>query len=394
MGNPSWSANSALPYFKKLENDLDFQNERHGDAGPLPIKRDPTNDQTLVHQAFLAASTAVGHPFIADLNGSAAAGIGPIPKNVVDGVRQSTALTYLAAARSRANLEVMCDALVDRVLFDGDKATAVQLADSRGQVDARTIIIAAGAFLSPAVLMRSGLRPRTHLEQSGVDCLLDLPGIGQNLSDHPLLRMRFRSNTSPGDRKVSPQQIVLRLRSKQSSYEYDLHALPSPFSYEDDGELVFRITVSLLKPHSRGSVTLASRNCREPPIIDMAYYSNPDDMPRMIDAVRSVRQICEHRSMSNLIDAELYPGPSASSDDVLEERILAETRTDHHPVGTCSMGPEDNPNSVVNELGRVYGVHGLYVIDASIMPTVPAANTNLPTIMLAERCADSLLEVA
>jgi choline dehydrogenase len=392
-GNPGWSFADVLPFFRRLENDADFDESWHGRDGPLPIRRDPPERLLPEHHAFLEACSALGYPRIADHNAPDAIGAGVWPRNVVADVRQSAALTYLAAARGRANLTICSGVLVDHVLFERHRAVGVRLSASGETIQADHIILAAGAFGSPAILMRSGLGPTDHLRSLGIDVLHDLPGVGQNLSDHPLLALQFAAPV--GSDNVPGAQVLLTLQSSGSSLSPDLHIFSWTIPPADPGaSSIFEIFVALVKPLSRGSLRLRSSDPAAAPVIDMGFFTAPGDMPRFIHAVRVARQLAQTPPLSDVALQELFPGPQIiDSAADLETAIRAKVGTYFHPVGTCRMGPTTDASAVVDPRGSVYGVEGLSVIDASIMPTIPAANTNLPTLMLAERCAAWIAEI-
>jgi choline dehydrogenase-like flavoprotein len=396
LGNPGWSFEEVLPYFRKLESDCDFDDQWHGTSGPIAIRRDPPDELSFVHKVFKDACLEKGYALVDDHNGSPQSGFGPMPKNVVDGIRQSTALTYLAAARDRDNLTIRSDASVDRVLLDGHRATGVRLAPTGEEIHGRTVILSAGAYNSPSILMRSGIGPREHLAELSIPLTADLAGVGQNLSDHPIRAVRYATPVLPPPGHVRPLQTIMTMQSELKKYLYDLHIIPrSIFAGdevigEDRGEL--RILLSVLKPHSRGSVRLRSADPSDAPVIDPGYFTHPDDMPRMLEVTRRLEELLQTGPIRELKLERRHPDPSIVSDEMMKDAILADTRTYHHPIGTCRMGPDSDSCAVVDHKGKVHSMDGLYVIDASIMPTIPAANTNLPVIMVAERCLDWLRE--
>lgn len=396
LGNPGWSFEEVLPYFRKLESDHDFDDQWHGTSGPIAIRRDPPHEMTFVHKVFQDACLEKGYALVDDHNGSPQSGFGPMPKNVVNGIRQSTALTYLASARERENLTIRSDTTVDRVLLDGHRATGVRLAATGEEIQGRTVILSAGAYNSPTILMRSGIGPREHLAGLSIPCATDLAGVGQNLSDHPIRAIRYATPILPPPGHVRPLQTIMTMQSELKRYLYDLHVIPRSIFPgdevigEDRGEL--RILLSVLKPHSRGSVQLRSADPSDMPVIDPGYFTHPDDMPRMLEVTRRVEEILQTTPIRELKLERRHPDPGVVSDEMMEDSIRADTRTYHHPVGTCQMGPNSESGAVVDHKGRVHGMEGLYVIDASIIPTIPAANTNLPVIMVAERCLAWLQE--
>jgi choline dehydrogenase len=393
QGNAGWSFKNVLPYFRRLENDLDFKNKWHGQKGPLPIRRFSAVELTPSQSAFLKACAAAGYKRIEDHNAPGAMGAGPAPMNQIKGIRQSTALTYLAQARRRPNLTIQSDAPVDRVVLDGDSAVGVQLAGSAKKLSAERVVLSAGTYGSPTILMRSGIGPAEHLKAMRINVLLNLAGVGENLVDHPLFQLSFDAKP-PSQREEAPQfQTVLTFKSSKSKREHDLQVIPlsiSPSGIENDSSGDFSMLVALLKPFSHGRLRLRSRNPDAAPLIDLGYFTHPTDMPRLIEAVRVARSVAKMSPLAALLRHEIFPGSRTSGALGLESAILDSVGTYHHPVGTCRMGPASDKGAVVNSHGNVHGVEGLFVIDASIMPTIPSANTNLSTIMVAERCSDWL----
>jgi choline dehydrogenase len=391
-GNAEWSFDDVLPAFRQLENDGDFNDEWHGRDGPLPIRRYAPDELVPEQSAFLAACFALGYAQVADHNAPGAIGAGLLPTNAVAGVRQSTALTYLAAARSRANLTIRSDVLIDRVVFDGRRATGIRLAQAAETIEADHVILAAGAFGSPAILLRSGIGPADQLRSLGIDVLAELPGVGRRLADHPRFGLRFAAAPPPPTEERPGAQTVLTLKSSPALAGHDLHIFPWTIPASDAAasgvKSAMTIHISVMKPRSLGSLRLRSPDPAAAPIIDPAYLTDPEDMPRMIYALRLARRLARTAPLSALLREELSPGARAGDgDEDLDSAIRAEVGTYFHPVGTCAMGPLADAMAVVDSRGRVHGVTNVSVMDASIVPTIPAANTNLTTIMIAERCA-------
>jgi choline dehydrogenase len=398
LGNEGWSFAEVLPCFRKLERDLDFDDPWHGRDGPLPIRRYPRNELVPGQGAFLEACAKAGFAVVEDHNAPGAVGAGRVPVNSVGGVRRSAALTYVAAARARPNLAIRGACHVDRVVFDGRRAAGVRLAENGEAIAARRVILAAGAFGSPAILLRSGIGPAADLQALGIKVLADLPGVGRNLCDHPRLGMRFAAPRPATPEEVPGCQVMLTMRSAESVAGHDLQVFPwsvlqvTPAESPTGGRMT--IHASVMKPQSRGVLRLRSPDPAAAPLIDPAYFTHPDDMGRMLLAVRTARRLAATAPLSELALHELLPGPAITAAEGLAAAIRASLGTYFHPVGTCSMGPRSNPLAVVDSRGKVHGADDLHVVDAAIMPTIPAANTNLPTLMLAERCAAWLRDAA
>jgi choline dehydrogenase len=390
-GNPGWTAEDLLPVFRAVETDADFPDGWHGSDGPVPVQRTHPDDLDDYPKAFVAAALACGHPLVDDHNHPSSVGVGPLPRNVRDGIRMSTALTYLAPARARRNLEICADTLVDRVEVVDGRARGVRLQTGR-VLEASTVILAAGAYGSPAILLRSGIGPAAQLHAFDLPVAADLPGVGANLVDHPLVAVDLPA--APHRRRGPTFQVMLTMRSTLAAATEppDLHLfVAGPFNDASvPAGAVLGIVTGLLRPRSRGSLRLRSTNPADPPRIDVAYLRHPDDLTRMIDATRAARRISRTPPLADLVTGpELHPGDSIGDDDKdgLARSIRARVGPYHHPVGTCAMGSDAADGAVVDARGAVHGVDGLFVADASVMPTIPSANTNLPTIVVAERIA-------
>jgi choline dehydrogenase len=392
-GNPGWSFADLLPVFRAIESDADFGGDWHGSDGPVPIRRPPAGELSPLQRAFADAAVAAGHRLAGDHNEPGTVGAGPIPQNVRDGLRMSTALTHLAAARGRPNLAIRAGTTVDRVELRGTTARGVRLAGGE-IIEADAIVVTAGSYASPAIVMRSGIGPAAALHDLGIAVAADLPGVGNNLIDHPLAAVDLP--TTPGF--AGPRfQVMLTLRSPLADPggPPDLHLFAAgPF---DDAAApaggVFGIVAGLLAVRSRGSVRLRSADPADPPHIDIAHLRHPEDMTRMIEATRHARGLSRTPPLAGFVTgAELAPGPAISDDDTagLARSIRERAGSYHHPVGTCAMGPRPDDGAVVDSRGAVHGVGRLWVADASVMPTIPAANTNLTTIVIAERIAQGL----
>ncbi|MFG2057604.1 GMC family oxidoreductase [Micromonospora sp. NPDC048930] len=387
-GNAGWSFRELLPLFRAVEADADVGGPWHGHDGPVPIRR-PAELATL-QRAFLDAAVAVGHPLVDDHNRPGALGVGAAPRNVHGALRMSTALTYLAAARERPNLAVRADALVDRVELSGSAVRGVRLA-SGDPVVAETVVLAAGSYGSPAVLLRSGIGPVAQLRAVGIPVAVDLAGVGGNLVDHPLVAVDLPArpdDSGPGF------QVMLTLRSSRAAPDAppDLHLFAvGPF--EDGGSpsgRVFGVVAGLLAVRSRGSVRLRSPDPAAAPRIDVGHLRHPEDLARMVEAVRHARRLSRTPPLAGFVrGAELAPGPAVEDGDTvgLIRAIRSRVGSYHHPVGTCAMGPDPGRGAVVDARGAVHGIRGLWVADASVMPTIPSANTHLSTIVVAERIA-------
>ncbi|HEX6682006.1 MAG TPA: GMC family oxidoreductase N-terminal domain-containing protein [Candidatus Limnocylindrales bacterium] len=377
-GHEGWSFDEVLPCFKRLESDLDFgADEWHGAEGPVRIRRYEVLSAPAA--AFLEAAVALGHKRIEDHNRPWAVGAGPVPVNELDGVRQSTALTYLGpAVRARPNLTIRPGALVDRVHVVNGRAIGVLLAGGE-TILGDAVVLAAGSYGSPAILLRSGIGPGGQVAE--------LPGVGEGLQDHALLTLKV---TGPPGMPPPPYQAVVTMHSSGAdpSGAPDLQLLtgapppigpPTPASEPTP----FLIGVALLKPLSRGRVWLRSSDPDTPPRIDLGLLTHPDDVVLLREGARHLLRLVAAEPLASLIHGEpANPAPDPADDSTLDAWVASNVVTYHHPVSTCAMGV------VVDARGAVQGVPGLSVADSSIMPDLPSGNTNLPAMMVAERIAE------
>jgi choline dehydrogenase len=381
-GNVGWSFADVLPYFCKLETDEDFGwTPWHGSSGPLPIRRYGDGELTDVARAALETLQECGFPRIPDANEPGAVGLARIPVNTRAGERISTALAYLALSEGRPNLTVRCDAQVAELILSGARAVSVRLLSGE-EIRAQEVVLSAGTYASPALLMRSGIGPSAALHELGIPVVADIPGVGQNLIDHPAVSIDLLY-----DGPVEPVPVFQVCATFHSSGTDcggppDLQCLVSG-PYQGDPSKFF-LGTALLKPKSRGSLTLRSSDPTAPPRIDLGYYCEPDDLDRMVEGLQRVRELGRVGAIKELSGGvEFGPGPEVD----LRSWVREQTWTYHHPVGTCAMGVDPAVGAVVDSECRLHGVTGLRVIDASIMPDIPSANTHIPTVMIAERAA-------
>jgi choline dehydrogenase-like flavoprotein len=357
-----WTFAELEPYLRRAETVIRTRTDRADDLSPF-------------HRALLDAGPRIGLPQLADLNDlDATVGIAPAPVNAVAAVRWNTVFAYLDDARSRPNLTIIPETLADRVEIANGRALGV--VSHSGRLTADTVIVAAGAYGSPALLLRSGIGPHAHLTRLGVDVIEDLP-VGVGLADHPGIGIEWSPGAAhvPQHGPVFATSILVRARSDSCPKDtWDLHFLP----WLEEAEEGWRTSavVYLLKPDSRGSVTLRSPDPRVPPVIDHGFLSDPRDLHRLASGLALIRTLAVQAGSGR----ELRPGDHESLDTYLRREI----RGIFHPTGTCAIG------AVVEAHGAVLGIDGLLVADASIMPTIPRANTNLSTIAVAERIADWL----
>jgi choline dehydrogenase len=341
-----------------------------------------------VHRAFLDACAASGYRRVSDHNAPGALGAGLVPLNTVGGVRQSTALTYLARARRRPNLTIRGGALVDRLVIEDGRVVGVCLAAPGGTLRADRVVLAAGSYGSPAVLLRSGIGPAVDLAGLGIPVVADRPGVGANLIEHANLGVAFSTDV-PAQPGAPWFQAMLTLPDPSTATGVGVHIISGHRAGDAPGDpAIAWLLVGLLKPRSRGRLRLRAADPAAAPSIEVGLLTHPDDLTGMLAGVRAARRLARTGPLADLLDEERFPGAAVAEEGPgLEGAVRAGVDVYFHPVGTCRMGPADDPLAVVDARGRVHGAEGLWVVDASIMPAIPAAGTNVPMIMVAERCA-------
>jgi len=329
--------------------------------------------------------------------------VGQRPLNNVDGIRMSTAMTYLKETRHRLNLTIRGNALAQRILFDGIRAVGVEV-ESAGEVfsvDAGEVILSGGAINSPQLLMLSGVGPADVLRDVGVEVLRELPGVGENLRDHPSVFLAYRSGSAPIETFAPGIQVGMRYTTPGSRFRNDMQMSPILMTSEhrpptvaagEDGD-VTGFSVALQKALTSGQLRIVSSEPHVQPSLDYRYLTDPWDRERMRGAVRLCSELAERPELQGVLQGRLAPtDEELASDEALDRWLLANVGTQHHSSGTCKMGPASDRMAVVDQHCRVHGLEGLRVVDASIMPDVVRANTNATTIMIAERVVDWIAE--
>ncbi|HET7034388.1 MAG TPA: GMC family oxidoreductase N-terminal domain-containing protein [Thermomicrobiaceae bacterium] len=387
-GNPGWSYDDLEPYFRRAESDPGGRPGYHGLTGPVRISRAPVLSP--LDGAMLETAAELGFPLLEDLNGSPEQipCAGRTPKNVAEGVRWSAALSYLALARPRSNFTLRPETLARRVLCEDARAAGVEAADGQRFL-AGEVIVSAGSYASPALLLRSGIGPPEHLGELGIPLVRALPGVGEHLMDHPFIAPYTSDLTTFPMRQVgTPEcpsfiQAMIKGRSRVSAQEIDLHLYPRQKFDEERGRWLFGWGVSLQFARSLGRVRLASPDPAAAPLIDHNYFGDPLDLQGLLDAIELAFRLVETRPLADLVEP-----PRRRSRAELEAIVRAEVGTTFHPSSTCRMGPASDPGAVVDAEGRVHGVSGLRVVDASIFPSGPRCNLHNPVVAVAERMAD------
>jgi 5-(hydroxymethyl)furfural/furfural oxidase len=447
LGAVGWGWDDVLPFFKKLESDQDYDGELHGKDGPITIRRVKEDRWTGYSHAVAKALSNYGLPALEDQNGPYKDGWFPTSiSNHPDDHRQSAAMGYLNRdVRKRPNLEIRSETQVEKILFDGTKAIGAKIARG-GQsenVNGHEMIVSAGALHTPALLMRSGVGRAGHLREHGIELVVDRAGIGANLNEHPTLAVSayLTSEARLYEMDRGHAQLAFRYSSGiEGCGAQDMYVSASSKSgWHAVGVRLGSLLLWCNKPYSRGTVGLTSADPSAEPDVDFALLSDSRDLERMKDAIRRMAEIfadpalsaiardpfpscyseavrrigkvtTKNKILTNILGAIMdCPSPirraavhhfitkgvtlanCLADDAAMEEYVRDGTTGCWHPSGTCRMGRADDPMAVTDPSGRVYGVDNLRVCDASIFPCVPRANTNIPTIMCAEKISDAML---
>jgi len=415
LGNRGWSYDDVLPYFRRAEHNERGPSPFRGTGGPLHISdlRDPHPATA----AFLEAAVECGLPRSEDVNGAEQDGVDFTQVTQRRGERASTASTYLRAAKWRRNLTIVTRALVTRVLFEGSRAVGVEYRGAAGLTivrAAREVIVAGGAINSPQLLMLSGVGPAGHLREHGIPVVHDLPGVGENLQDHlvsgVIVKAREPTTLAGAETVMNLARFLLLRRGMLTSNIAEacgffrvpkdapapnLELLFAPGPFIDHGLTratahAISIGVVLLYPKSLGSITLRSPRPEDPPVIDPRYLSDSDgeDLRLFVEGMKVAWRVARSPALSRFAGDPMIPDREPASDGDIEALIRLRAETLYHPVGTCRMGIDEM--AVVDPELRVYGIDGLRVVDASVMPRIIRGHTNSPTIMIAERAAELL----
>ncbi len=394
QGNPAWSWEKVLPVLQCIEADQDFpRSSIHGDSGPIYVKRKHVFDAQLSaqEQALLEAVNKLGLPRFDDQNEPNPYGIAPTARNIKDGKRQSSAVAYLGPARARSNLTIIGDAQVVSLIVHNKKVEGVRyLKDSCEHVaNADKIVLSAGVYHSPQILMLSGIGPRAELERHGIPIVHALEGVGENYQDHPVVTMTLRAKTS-GHKPDARGRSTLKLYFKSDpAREYiDFHIILRDITTVSGIGDMIGFSCHLLEQTNRGRLTLQSSDPTDLPIIDPCMLEHPKDIQAMVSAMKFVQRLAATEPMDKFCGELFSPSP-----DEDWTKFARSTYTSYfHGVGTCKMAPASDPMAVVDQHLRVHGMENLWIGDASIMPTVAHANTNLTSMMIGERAAEFIKE--
>lgn len=441
LGATGWGWEGVLPFFKRFENDLDFNGPLHSKHGPMPIRRNPRASWPPLCRAFAEVLEDRGYAFLADFNGQFADGVGAIPMNNLPDRRVSTAMAYLTAeVRRRPNLRISSNTTVETLVCRERRVVGVTLRSAAGlqTVNAHETIVCAGALHTPTILLRSGIGSGAALHSLGIDVVADLPGVGQNLQNHPAINLGM--DLRPHARQAISQRTwsfsALRFSSNHPECPpCDMQMNPmNKTSWHPLGRRIGVVGVSVYKSFSRGEVSLKAADPQVPPSIKMNLLADRRDFDRLVGGMRMMLSLLadprivglrnevfvppgghanalNRPSPSNWLKASLIkqlfgfgamrrralkalllePAKLLSDAQALEQLVRRTAAPVHHVCGTCKIGPRSDPSSVLDPSLRVYGVEGLRVADAAIMPTIVAANTHLPVVMIAEKAADLIL---
>jgi len=421
LGNKGWGYDDVLPYFKKFECQENGENEYHGVDGELKVSN--LRLRRKIADLFIKASEEIGIPYNPDCNGEKQEGVGYFQQTSFKGFRRSSYRSFLnRKIRSRENLTIITNTQISKLVFSDKKVTGVDCIQSKGQPNKtiyanHEVILSAGAISSPQILQLSGIGDEKHLTKLGVNVIHNNPAVGKNLQDHLQVRMVFKTNTRTlndelntwwkkaliglqyalfrtGPLTLSASQVYIFTNTSLDGSRPNIQFHMQPLSADKPGDGVhpfsaFTMSICNLRPQSRGEVTINSKNPEDLPKIIPNYLSTQSDQKIAIDSIKVARKIANASPLKQHILDEFVPGGSLVSDDDLLEAAKNNSQSIYHPVGTCKMG--NDKNSVVDDQLKVYGVKGLRVVDASIMPELVSGNTNAPTMMIAEKAAEMIL---
>ena len=419
FGLKNWSYEKVLPYFKKIETWSEGENQFRGSLGPLPINLSKNSNP--LFKAFIEAAGQAGHKINIDMNGEDQEGFGMFDTTMHQGERAGVAKYYLNPVINRKNLDVLKNSFVEKILFEENKAVGinVKLNNKSMKVFAnKEIIVSCGSINSPQLLLVSGVGPSNDLLSLGINVVKDLPGVGKNLQDHieTYIQQECKTSDTLYSSTKLQNKIILGLQwflfksgvgasshleaggfAKSSKNEIDPniqfhffpsfvinHGLINPPSHG------FQLHASLNRPKSRGFIKLRSSNPYDPPKIQFNYLESEDDLNKTRECIHIARKIISQNSLKPFAGKEIGPGPSITSDEDLNEYIKSNAETAYHP--SCSLKMGTDKESVVDEKLKIYGLKNIRVVDASIMPEITSGNLNAPTIMIAEKASDMIME--
>jgi choline dehydrogenase len=392
LGNPAWSWERVLPAFIRLETDLDYPDAPyHGKTGPIPIRRHLRDELVPFQAACMDAFCEAGYTKCGDHNDPESTGFGSHPMNKRGSLRISAAIAYLTPARGRPNLEVLPETDLRRVVFKNGAVRGVEVRTKGAvqSISAPHVVLACGAVHTPAALIRSGVGPRETLDRLGVGLVSARESVGQNLMDHPAIGPTLYPKEGVVDWEMPVIQTTLRYTATGSADRNDMQLEPLTFMHQVGGQKLSGIAACVFKSYSRGRLDFESTQIDARPAIFSNYLSDERDYAKLRDGLLRAMQLCETQAVMEVTIGVRRPTPEElAGERTLETWIRRNVTTGAHPACTARMGPPDDPMSVADERGRVHGVNNLRLADASLMPVIPRANTNIPTIMVAERIAE------
>jgi choline dehydrogenase len=393
-GNPDWTYENCLPFMKRIESDQDYPDSPiHGKDGPLYVKRHWKLDMPASGpvRAFIDAAYSMGLPQCPDLNVPEPYGVCSSPYNIKEGKRQSTTIAYLNPARKRPNLTIISEAQVHSLQLSGKKAEGVRY-EKDGQMHTvlgGQILLTSGVYGSPQILMLSGIGPAAELKKHGISLVHELAGIGENYQDHPVVFMTFEGPQASKEDWVIPRfRLIARINPISEAANF--HIVMRPPTEVAGIKRMMPVSAHLLEQRNRGRVFLQSTDPHDQVGIDSCMLEHPEDLKSMVGAMKFIDELVHKDGCKEFYGSLIQPGP----DDDWGRFARATYDSYHHGVGTCKMGPASDKMAVVDQRLRVHGMQNLWVGDASIMPVVSRANTNLTSIMIGERLSDFVQEVA
>jgi choline dehydrogenase len=393
-GLPAWSWDKCLPAFKRLENDLDIRNEWHGNEGPIPLRRHPRSELVPWQGAFFDGALALGFPETKDHNDPLAKGVGPHAMNKIAGRRMNAALCYLTpAVRARKNLTIRAETTVHRVRIEQGRVRGVEI-ETHGTitfVEADRVILCAGAIATPGLLLRSGLGPKADLDRLGIAVVRDLPGVGARLLDHPGAAFFLRPKRGVVEMNHPLIQVGLRFRSHSGEHENDLQIQAGSLMRTPWGSFPLVLLMCHVgKPKGHGRLRWHDKSPHAKPQVESLLLEHPEDRAKAVEAMQVAVDCAETKPMRELATFLYPPRMLLRNKTLLDGYIRKISDSGYHPSGTAPMGVEGERDAVTDQYGRVFGVDGLTVADASLMPTIMTSNTHLPTLMIGERFGEWL----
>ena len=421
-GAKGWSYKDCLPYFKRCESWHEGENDYRGGNGPVSTSNGNNMKLNPLYKAFIEAGKEAGYPETKDYNGEQQEGFGPMHMTVGGGVRSSTSNAYIKPAKNRSNLKILTNVLVQKVILENKIATGVEYSingNKKSLKANREVILCAGSIGSPQLLQLSGIGPKKVLDDAGVDVLHELPGVGENLQDHLEVYFQYHckkpitlnsklnlfskgligiewilAKTGLGATNHFESCGFIRSRAGLKWPNIQYHFLPAAMRYDGNAAMDghgYQVHAGVNKVTSRGNVRINSSDPKAKPTIIFNYMETEQDRQDWRDCIRLTREILSQPALDDFNAGEASPGIDVSSDEEIDAWVRANVESAYHPSCSCKMGSLDDPMTVVNNEGQVNGIENLRVIDSSVFPTIPNGNLNGPTIMLAEKMADSVL---